>query len=438
MSSITEKSVSALWLSGRLLHFSDDSGHSIQVICPGRGSTRGGCDFQDVVITVNGEKTVGDVEVHLTSDLWQRHGHYKDAAYNGVILHVAMWQRGFLPVRLQDGRILPTVILGQYIKISRNLLQGISGSPHQQCPRMRHAGKHMDEIIVRAGLSRFAQKSAAFAQALKVDDPEQVLYKGVCRALGYSRNVKPFETLASRATAVLIARSVRGDLPAKHVLLMGTAGLLPALKGELSYLVEHSQISGTETERYHILHQVRPMNMSDWSFAYIRPSNHPVRRIAGLCRLLHRYEDGGLLPSLIDLIDGAQPSKAAYVLEDAFKVAGPCVPGCSDHGDGRFDTAALIGSGRAREIVVNVVLPFISAYAASIKISQLERKAGLIYGGYPSPTQNELTRYMGGLLGNQAYGACRQQGLLHIYHTWCRTRECGACPVVMLRKTTPV
>ena len=68
----------------------------------------------------------------------------------------------------------------------------------------------------------------------------------------------------------------------------------------------------------------------------------------------------------------------------------------------------------------------------------LAEKAKYLYGSYPSLMQNELTRYMGGLLRNQAYGACRQQGLLHIYYTWCRTRECAACPVAMLRKTIPV
>jgi len=438
MNSISEKTVSALWLSGRIPRFSDDAGHSIQVICPGRGSTRGGCDFQDVVITVNGEKTVGDVEVHLTSDLWQRHGHHRDATYNGVILHVSMWQRGLLPVRLQDGRVLPTVILGQYIKISKNLLQGISGGPHQRCPSLRHAGKQMDEIIVRAGLSRFAQKSAAVAKALEVDDPGQVLYKGVCRALGYSRNMKPFETLAGRVTADMIRNNTAGSLPAKQALLLGAAGLLPALKGGMAYSVEYSQIRAAMAECRHILRQVRPMNILDWSFAFTRPSNHPVRRIAGLCRLLHRHEEGGLLFRLLDIIDEAQPSKAAYVLENALQVADPGHPGSCGHDDGGFDAAALIGPGRAREIVVNAVLPFIAAYAANIGSCQQGRKAGLIYSGYPSLPQNEITRYMGGLLGNQAYGACRQQGLLHIYHTWCRTRECAACPVVMLRRTTPV
>ena len=124
----------------------------------------------------------------------------------------------------------------------------------------------------------------------------------------------------------------------------------------------------------------------------------------------------------------ATPREAASVLDRAFTVGEV----------GRFDSPALIGTGRAREIVVNAVLPFFVAYGARLNNSQLEEKSRQIISSYPSLPPNELTRYMGGMLGNQANGACRQQGLLHIYHTWCRTRECPACPVVMLRKITPV
>jgi hypothetical protein len=427
MSGITEKSVSALWLSGRLLHFNDDSGHSIEVICPGRASTRGGCDFQDVIIKVDGEKTVGDVEVHLTSDLWQRHGHHRDAAYNGNILHVSMWQRGFLPVRLQDGRVLSTVILAQYIKNAGELLQGISVKPVLRCPHLVSSGKKADRVIVEAGLSRFQQKSARFAQALGDGDPEQMLYKAICRALGYARNVKPFETLAGRVTAEMVRNCAAGSLPAKYNLLLGAAGLRPAHKNSLLH-APGGGISGRQTSRRHIFAGIQPMEASDWVTATARPSNHPVLRIAGLCHLLHRYEKGGLVSSLAELVYNALPQRAAFFLDRAFTV----------EGNGRFDSLALIGTGRAREIVVNAVLPFISAYGASIDNRPLEEKARQIISSYPSLPHNELTRYMIGLLGNQAYGACRHQGLLHIYHNWCRTRECGACPVVMLRKTAPV
>ncbi len=406
---ITERSVSALWLSGRMSCFNDDSGHRIEVICPGRVSSRGGCDFQDVVIKVDGEKTVGDVEVHLTSDLWRRHGHNRDAAYNGVILHVSMWQRGFLPVSLQDGRVLSTVILAQYISNSRGLLNGISVRPAQRCPHLAGSGKKADRIIVEAGLLRFEQKAARFSLALQNGDPEQVLYKGICRALGYARNVKPFETLADRITAGMVRNYAAASLSSKYSLLLGASGF------------SSESVSRLPAGIY-------PMRASDWITATTRPSNHPALRIAGLCHVLHRYEKGGLISSLADLVANAPPRMAVTMLDRAFMV---------EEG-GRIDSQVLIGTGRAREIMVNAVMPFIRAYGAGINDSSLAEKAKYIYSSYPSLLQNELTRYMGELLGNQAFGACRQQGLLHIYHTWCRTKECGACPLIRLRKTTPV
>ncbi len=406
MDTITERSVSALWMSGRLSCFNDDSGHSVEVICPGRVSTRGGCDFQDVVIKIDGEKTVGDVEVHVTSDLWRQHGHHRDAAYNGVILHVSMWQRGLLPVRLQDGRILNTVILAQYVKTGGNLLRVMSAGATRRCPHLPGSGKKMDRIIFESGLARFEQKSARFAQALQNGDPDQILYKGICRALGYAWNVKPFETLAEKVTLQMVRRNAAESLRAKYNLLLSAAGLADRL---ISRLPE----------------DVQPMRASDWATASSRPLNHPALRIAGLCHLLHRYEKAGLVPGLVERLNNALPREAVTVLDRAFTVEGA-------------DSRVLIGTGRAREIVVNAVLPFMHACGANTNNGLLENNVKRIYESYPSLLQNELTRYMGGLLGNQAYGACRQQGLLHIYHNWCRTRECGSCPIVTLRKPVPV
>ncbi|MFA5079203.1 MAG: DUF2851 family protein [Dehalococcoidia bacterium] len=405
MGAITERSVSALWLSGRLSCFSDDSGHRIEVVCPGRVSTRGGCDFQDVVIKIDGEKTVGDVEVHVTSDLWQRHGHHRDADYNGVILHVSMWQRGPLPVRLQDGRILSTIILAQYFKTGANLLQRAAAAQTRRCPHLPGSARKGDMVIVEAGLARFEQKTHRFAQALQDGDPEQVLYKGICRALGYAWNTKPFETLAMRVPVQMVWSHASGNLRAKYRLLLGASGL--AEEG-VSRLPDG----------------MKPMKASDWSTLPSRPLNHPALRIAGLCHLLQRYEEKGMLAAVLEKIMNAPAREAATALEEAFTVVGA-------------GSRVLIGAGRAREIAVNAVLPLIHAYGERIN-NLMEEKAREVFSSYPSLLPNELTRYMSGLLGNQACGACRQQGLLHIYHNCCRTRECGSCPVFTSRRTVPV
>jgi len=271
---------------------------------------------------------------------------------------------------------------------------------------MVNSGKIIDRIIVQAGLARFAQKSAGFRQALLDRDPEQVLYKGICRALGYAWNVKPFEMLADNVTVQMIRNHATESLRAKYDLLMGAAGLAD---GRVSRIPEG----------------IQPMKASDWAIIATRPLNHPALRIAGLCRLLQRYEEAGLVPGLVGQVNNALPREATALLDRAFTAEGA-------------DSRVLIGTGRAREIAVNAALPFLRAYGASTDNSNLKENAMRIYSSYPSLSQNELTRYMGGLLGNQANGACRQQGLLHIYHTWCRTRECGACPIAMLRNTAPV
>ncbi len=403
---ITERSVSAIWLSGRLSHFNDDSGHRIEVICPGRVSMRGGCDFQDVVIKIDGEKTVGNVEVHVTSDLWQRHGHHRDAGYNGVILHVSMWQRGPLPLRLQDGRILSTIILAQYVKTGANLLQRAAAARTRRCPHLPGSTKMVDNLVAEAGMARFVQKSDRFARLLQADDPEQVLYKAVCRALGYAWNVKPFEKLADILPIDMIRRRTAGSLRAKYRLLLGTAGL--------------------SKERINNIPQgLQTIEASDWSMLSSRPYNHPSLRITGLCHLIQRNEETGLAAAVIEKTMNTPARKEAAELEKAFTVVGA-------------GSQVMIGAGRAREIAVNAVLPFMHAYGAYADDNPLIEKAMSVFGSYPSLLANELTRYMSGLLGNQACGACRQQGLLHIYHNWCRTRECGSCPVFTSRRTAPV
>jgi len=320
-----------------------------------------------------------------------------------------MWQRGLLPVRLQDGRVLSTVILGQYFRNNKALANIIYPGQARRCPHLTNSTKKTDHVIVEAGLERFEIKAAGFARAISSGGPEQALYRGICRALGYARNTRPFESLAGMVTLDTVRIYAGASLPAKYDLLLGAAGFSSELNTRLPP-------------------SVHPLKESDWAIAATRPLNHPAIRIAGLCHVLQRYEKDGLISGLVDLVGNAPPRVAVNMLDSAFKV----------EEDGRIDSQVLIGTGRAREIVVNAVLPFFRAYGAGIDDNTLAERAAYIYSSYPSLLQNELTRYMSGLLGNQAFGACRQQGLLHIYHTWCRTRECAACPVVTQQKTARV
>ena len=68
-----------------------ESGQSLNVIYPGKTNDLPGSDFQDAVITIGGQTIKGNIEVHVKSGDWRTHGHHRNPAYNGVVLHVVMW-----------------------------------------------------------------------------------------------------------------------------------------------------------------------------------------------------------------------------------------------------------------------------------------------------------------------------------------------------------
>ena len=438
MPKITEKNVARLWMSGRLDNFTDDLGNCIEVVCPGRVSTGRGCDFQDAVIRVNRQKVVGDIEVHVTSDLWLKHGHYKDSNCNGVILHVAMWQKGGLPVRLQDGRVLPTVILSRYImNVYSGSVRRWEAGGIQPCSHSNGPGKAIDTILLIEGLRRFEEKAAAFSGLLETAEAGQVLYKGICRALGYARNKAPFEALAGRLPLGAIYSLAADSLPGKQAVLLGAAGLLPSQMGINRAHCCDEYIQELESRWSSLRGSVIPGKASDWNLAMVRPANYPARRIVALSYLLQRYEKGGLLQGL-ERLAGSVRSGSAKSLAAGLQVKGVCyLGGQPGPGQSNQAPAVLLGKGRAGEIAINVVLPFFTALARRNIDTALENRVLNTYLHYPALPANELTRYMSGILLRRRdvkASACLQQGLMRLYHQYCRVKDCDCCPVFISRK----
>ena len=86
---------------------------------------------------------------------------------------------------------------------------------------------------------------------------------------------------------------------------------------------------------------------------------------------------------------------------------------------------ALVGAGRADELAVSVVLPFVSAYGE-------ETAARELYARYPSPPANRWTRTMIALFSEAGHVirprlAVEHQGIHHLYHRHCRYERRGGC-----------
>ncbi len=359
-------------------------GSRLNVLYPGRRSSSAGPDFRDcILIDESGEVIVGDVEVHVSARDWSAHGHHVDPNYNGVVLHVVLRAKGAYTTTLESHTKIPAAALepvAATLETNRT-----SPSPAQSDVAISDIHKRLDI----AGDARFRSKAGGFAIEIEGQDPEQVLYTGVMEALGYSSNRKPFAALAK--TVPIGRLNTLRDEPAAtrllaiRALLISAAGLMSSVSTE-----------DTQTLRG-VLRYLPPVKKitEPWKSFRVRPSNHPIRRIEGVAVLINRSIDTGLLVGLHETVRNGDNEAVRQWLE---------VP-------------PFIGTSRARDVAVNVVLPLMYAWGGITRNRELRTRSLQMFRKAPSLADNEITREMLRLLpdGVGSRGARRQQGLIHLY-----------------------
>ncbi|MHB0871245.1 MAG: DUF2851 family protein, partial [Chloroflexota bacterium] len=379
---------------------------------------------------------------HVRSSDWWAHGHHRDPHYDGVILQVVIWDDASVPTVRQDGVHVPVVALSSHLSIPlEDLLNSPPPDPSPPIPCW--AGSPEDvalgALLDRCGGDRLAGKAARFEADLTCASPDQLLYRAIGVALGYSRNRLPFGRLADRLPLerLLVYRTQHSALPGLEALLLGVAGLLPSQRGLPAdpgdgYARELEVCWAADGPVWAAV----PMEAVEWEFFRVRPANFPTRRVAALAGLAHRWPPQGLAEALADLVRCSGPRSLPRSLE------APLLLGAA-HGywAGRYDFALplrrardLIGRQRAAEIAVNVFLPFLIAWAAHRNDPELAGRVWEAYRLYPKRGDNELSRYVAAQITGLprprvARSACRQQGLLHLYRGWCEAKRCGECPV---------
>ncbi|MCK4273285.1 MAG: DUF2851 family protein [Dehalococcoidales bacterium] len=434
-----ESRVVKMWrdrLPGRTDLVTEDD-EPVRIVYPGRLNGDRGADYRDAVIATSRGVMRGDVEIHVKSSSWWAHRHHQDPFYNGVILHVVFWDDVARAVTLQNGKKVPTLALHKYIE---DRIDPVYPSVNYPMPCRsgvrRWDTSFMGRILDTAGEQRFLARVADFQAELARTEASQSLYQGIMGALGYSKNKHQMVELAGRMplrrleAAASEKTSDDECLTQYQARLVGMAGLLPSQRAR-----PHHAYSGAEgwfdrlEKLWAACRETATMSEDDWHFFKVRPGNLPTRRIAAMCYLLLRFRGEGMLAGLIDRLGMAAIETGYREMERALLVT-------TDAYRGRyldFGLPALLGRGRADDIVVNVVLPFAAAWGQSNSRPELAAKAVEIYSNYPVLTDNTLERHMTNQLGIGRYlvsTARRQQGLLHIYKTLCSQGKCRDCPIV--------
>lgn len=87
-------------------------GRSLEVLHVGQWNRLGGPDFRTARLRWAEGEQIGDVELHLQAEDWTAHGHDRDPAYAGVVLHAVLFPppAGWV-TRRADGREVPMLVL---------------------------------------------------------------------------------------------------------------------------------------------------------------------------------------------------------------------------------------------------------------------------------------------------------------------------------------
>ena len=303
------------------------------MVYPGRRSARAGPDFRDSVIeTETGDLLTGDVELHLNAPDWRHHRHHVDPNYNGVILHVVLHPRGSKLSEQQSKTAVPVASLEPVVDMLTRV-DGVTAGDGAWDRLLRE--RSLAELLDGAADQRFRGRSKGFVLDMDASDAEEVLYRALLEGLGYSSNRKPFRELALRVPMAMLRR-LGGEpgatrLIAIKAMLIRAAGLLPFVESA----DEARQLRAVARR----LPKSKAVASGMWRLFRVRPANHPVRRVAGAAHVLDRYVESGLVHGL----EGEVRQGKARLLVQAL-AARP-----------------FIGDGRAKEIAVNMVLPFMYA-----------------------------------------------------------------------------
>ncbi|MCY4115054.1 MAG: DUF2851 family protein [Chloroflexi bacterium] len=425
----------------------DSSGRSVAVIYPGRWTGLPGPDLRDAIVSIDdGPARRLDLEAHLAVADWWRHGHDRDPAYAGVGLHL-VWEKCAHPPAAGP----PTIALGPALAGGGGPVVADSSPAREGLPCRRSdpadaaSRREAVDVIERQGQRRHAERTAALEGNIAALGPDQALHQAILRALGYRPNAEAFEVLGGCVTSelseALASNAEDAGLAVLEAVLMGAAGLLPLQRrgppadGYARTLQRIWQSYGRLT----------CLQASDWTLQSVRPANRPSRRIAAAARLLSRAPDPGrsLVDTVVADVRRAAGASDLRRLQARFQVAEPADAYWARHFDfgkpTRRPAPALVGAGRARDILVNAALPFAAALGHAQGDSDLPRASAAILAALPGGAWNQDSRYMIHTLGIERRGlggATAQQGLLRLHRRWCRDKRCGVCPMARCA-TTP-
>ena len=273
-------------------------GRVIEILDPGLHNRNAGPDFFNAKVKIGGTLWVGNVEIHMKSSDWYRHGHDRDAHYNNVVLHVVALAD--MEAKTQDGNYLPQMVLQIPQPLKDNYEVLLHNDQYPPCYRIIPDLTRLTVHSWMAALQteRLEQKTEAIQRRVDQCDGswEDAYFVTLARNYGFGINGEAFEQWALNVPLRAVGKH-RDDLFQIEAIFMGQAGLLQLESIPERYQADalnEGYFAKLRNEYLYLAHKftLTPMSYEPWQFLRLRPQNFPHIRIAQLANLYYERKAG--------------------------------------------------------------------------------------------------------------------------------------------------
>jgi hypothetical protein len=396
-----------------------EQGEELDIIHTGFHNENAGPDFLDARVRINGTLWAGNVEIHIVSSDWHKHGHQNDPAYDNVVLHVVYNQDK--EVEAPKGSIISSLVLKDRIDYQsyRKYKAWVAEGKFIPCDKIVNQVPQLikTSAVHAAAVERLSVKSEISRDHLfqTKGDMEGAFYRLFLRALGMKVNALPFEQLA-RITPYELIRKVSPSRIQLESLLLGQAGFLAEAK------TDNPHVSQLKSE-YDFLkkkHRLNPMPISAWKLFRLRPQNFPQVRLAQLAIFYHQHS------SVARAISEMESPEVLYdfflvKIEDGFWLNHYTLDSESPARKKSF------GGDFLKHLVINAVVPFVFSLADYNRDESHRERAIKLLESLPSERNSIIRSFE--KLDFTLESSFDSQGIIQLKSSFCDRKKCLRCKV---------
>ncbi len=403
-------------------------GQELEIIDPGLANKNQGPDFFNAKVRIGQTLWAGNVEIHLRSSDWFRHGHDTDETYDNVVLHVASVID--TEVTTCSGKRLPQLQLDipADLHLRYETLQQTEDYPrcHRIIPQIDPFKVHswMDTLMVE----RLEERARQVGLRLKATrgNWEWALFVTLARNFGFGLNGDTFETWAQRIPLDKTGKH-RDELFQIEAIFLGMAGLL-----EPQSLPPNSRDEGLADDYFQRLqrefqYQCRLFGLGaimphqQWKYLRLRPQNFPHLRLAELAWMYH--QGTVTLSRLQEAIMADEPLPALRQMLQG---------GTSEYWHthimfGRTVNQRVVHLSQQSQnlLIINTVVPVLYAHAMTHDNWPLRERVLELLRQLPAE-QNYILRQWEAC-GLKVTTAADSQALIQLKHQYCDRHDCLRC-----------